>query len=283
MKTILFSFSFIILSLLVISTSWAQEKPVSSIGKITIPSTVSSDGTKLNTNVKNSVTPVKTTDGTVLTTNTTGDGTAITTAPQKVSKPSKKPTKQKIIVKKVDPGFMTPPALRLSPMGPNAIWGGIGIKTGLSDNATGGFLAAFGYSYRVTRELWLDSQFGVNFGGDCTKPENEDDGYVCGGLNGFGLEILGGLLWRFLDKPPWDIPLNPYVRALAGFAFIISNGPNDGVALVVKGAGGAKYSITDEFAVGAEMGITIGPSFRNVIGAGAFVGFDLIINAEYSF
>ncbi len=193
------------------------------------------------------------------------------------------PPKRKTIYKVIDPGYQRPPVFRLSPMGPSAVWGGIGVKAGLTDNATGGFLVNLGYSYRITRRLWIDSSLSMNFGGDCSAPASDAEAYECGGMNGFGLDVLGGIMWRFLDKPRWDIPLNPYVKALGGISFIISNGPNDGAAVVVKGVGGARYSFTDEFAVGAELGLTFGPAFRNVTGAGSFIALDFLISAEYSF
>ncbi|MBU1240679.1 hypothetical protein KJ865_13285, partial [Myxococcota bacterium] len=126
------------------------------------------------------------------------DGTAIKTA-----NPVTPPIKRKTIYKLLDPAYKKAPVFRLSPMGPSAVWGGIGVKAGLTDNATGGFLVNMGYSYRITRRLWLDSSFSVNFGGDCSAPSTDDNRYECGGMNGFGLDILGGIMWRFLDKPRW--------------------------------------------------------------------------------
>jgi hypothetical protein len=247
----------------------------------------STKSTSDSTGVKNTSdsTSVKVTkDGTTTTTLTT-DSTSITNDGTSVtSKGTVSSTsitiKQKIVIKTIDPGFETPPPLRISPKGPNAIYGGIGVKAGLTDNSTGGFAVNFGYSYQLSKAIWFDSQFGANFGGSCTS---SDDGYNCGGFSGFGMDLLGGLMYRFLDWPHFKLPLNPYIKALAGLSFIFSDGPNDGFALIIRGAAGAKYSFSDEFAVGAELGLSIGPAFRNEIGAGSYSSFDLIISAEYSF
>ncbi|MDA3862948.1 MAG: hypothetical protein PF689_03675 [Deltaproteobacteria bacterium] len=197
---------------------------------------------------------------------------------------SEKPKEKiKIVVKKVEPAYKKVPVFRVHPRGPNAITAGIGIKAGLTDNSTGGFYINFGYNYQLSKVLWADSLLGVNFGGDCTNTGDDEDNYQCGGLNGFGLDLMVGVLYRFLDFPLWKIPVNPYIRLLTGVSFIVSNGPNDGFGLVMKGAGGARYSFNDEIAVGVEMGMTLGPAFRNVIGAGAFFGFDFVFNVEYSF
>ncbi len=191
--------------------------------------------------------------------------------------------KRKVVYKTVDPGFRTPPLFRVSPMGPNAVWAGVGVKAGITDHSTGGLYLHFGYAYRLSTRLWTDLSLSMNFGGDCTRPSPESDAMECGGMNGFGLDILGGLMYRFLKQPNWKLPLNPYVRVLGGVSFIISNGPNDGAALVVKGVGGARYSFNEEFAVGAELGFTTGSAFRNVSGVGFSMSVDFMLNVEYAF
>ena len=232
--------------------------PTPTVPVVNITPSITKDGTvtatvKVTPTTSATVTPKITSDGTAvtITPKPTTDGTAVGVAGATKSKPL---PKQKVIYKNVDPGFKTPPIFRTAPLGPNAVWGGFGVKAGVTDNSTGGFLVNLGYSYRLTRKLWADVGFSMNFGGDCARPAPDDDGYICGGMNGFGLDILGGLMWRFLDQPKWDLPLNPYVKALGGVSFIISNGPNDGAATILKGVGGARYSFTDEFAVGAAIG-----------------------------
>ncbi len=192
---------------------------------------------------------------------------------------------QKVEVKGVDSGVSKPPYIRVTPRGPNGVWGGMGLQAGLTDNSTGGFRVAAGYLYRMTRSIWMDSEFSTNFGGDCDR--NVDSAgetyYTCGGMSGVGISMMAGLIWRSLDRPSWSLDLTPYLRGLVGLAFIFSDGPNDGLAIIAKGAAGARYSFTDEFAVGAEFGITLGPAFRNHMGAGGFTTLDFTVVTEYSF
>ena len=236
------------------------------------PSENLKDASKNTVKSTNDATSSDTSDSTVTSTTTVTTTKTVSSTPIEV-----------VVVKKIMPDYKVPKESdRLSPKGPNAVTASLGIKSGLTDNSTGGFMPSVGYAYQLSSVMWFDSDFSVNFGGDCSKDE-KFGGYVCGGLNGFGLTMLGGLMWRFLDQPAWKIPLNPYVRLLTGITFIISNGPNDGFAFVARGAGGARYSFTDDFAVGAEMGLTIGPSFRNELSMGAFASIDFSVSVEYSF
>ncbi|MBN2724963.1 MAG: hypothetical protein JXR95_12915 [Deltaproteobacteria bacterium] len=191
--------------------------------------------------------------------------------------------KRKVIVNKVLPGYSLPPELRTSPSGPNAITAAVGLVSSFTESGTGGFGLSFSYNYMLGRYLWADFNLGFNFGGDCSNPSDDSSPMDCSGLSGFGTDILVGIMYRFLNWPNWRIPLNPYFRALTGVSMIVANGPNDGAALVVKTAFGGKYSFSSEFAVSAELGMKVGPSFRNDYGAGAFVTLDFLMGVEYSF
>ena len=203
----------------------------------------------------------------------TVDATQVTTVTEETT----------VITKTVDPGYLKVTLPRLAARGPNLVSAGLGVRAGLSDNATGGFMFALQYAWQISRAFWLDTHFSANFGGRCETTDVVGEVTACGGLSGFGGDMLAGIMMQFLDKPSWDIPLNPYVRMLTGVSFIISNGPHDGAAIVVRGAGGLRYAFTDEFAVGAELGLMLGPSFRNDVGSGAFASFDFLLSAEYSF
>lgn len=196
---------------------------------------------------------------------------------------SSAPTEETVITKTVDPGYLQVTLPRLAARGPNLASASLGLRAGLSDNSPGGFHFAAQYAWQVSRAFWLDSQFSASFGGRCDPPSREGEPTACGGLSGFGADILVGVMMQFLNWPHWEIPLNPYARALTGVSFIISNGPNDGAAVVVRVAGGLRYAFTDEFAAGAELGLSLGPSFRNDVGSGAFSTFDFLLSAEYSF
>ena len=54
---------------------------------------------------------------------------------------------------------------RLSARGPNAVSGGVGLVSGLTDSSTGGFALGFTYNYMIGKYLWADFHVGFNFGG----------------------------------------------------------------------------------------------------------------------
>ncbi len=214
----------------------------------------------------------------------TGDATGMTeSAPTGDATGTPAPAVGPVITQTVDPGFLQVTLPRLSARGPNLVSASLGLRAGLSDDTTGGFHFAVQYAWQVSRAFWLDSQFSASFGGRCDASTREGEPVACGGLSGFGADILVGVMMQFLNWPHWNIPLNPYARALTGVSFIIANGPNDGAAVVARVAGGLRYSFTDEFAAGAELGLSLGPSFRNDAGSGAFAAFDFLLSAEYSF
>jgi len=188
-----------------------------------------------------------------------------------------------VVTRMVDPGYLKVTVPRLSARGPNLVSAGLGVRAGLSDNSPGGFLFAAQYAWQISRAFWFDTHFATAFGGRCDPSDEIGEPTACGGLSGFGADLLAGIMMQWLDRPAWNIPMNPYMRVLTGVSFIVSNGPNDGAAIVVRGAGGMRYSITDEFAVGVELGLLLGPSFRNDVGSGGFAAFDFLLNAEYSF
>lgn len=188
-----------------------------------------------------------------------------------------------IVTKTVEPGYLQVTLPRLSARGPNIAWAAVGLRAGLTDNTPGGFHFAMQYAWQISRAFWLDTHFSAAFGGRCDPPSREGDPTACGGLSGFGADMLAGVMMQFLNWPHWNIPLNPYARVLTGISFIIANGPNDGAAAVVRTAGGLRYSFTDEIAVGVELAFSLGPAFRNDAGSGAFWNMDFLVGAEYSF
>ena len=169
------------------------------------------------------------------------------------------------------------------PNGSTSLSGGIGFTYGLTDDSVGGFLFALSYGYRLTDWMWLDTQANFSFGSDC-KPVRRN-GIVyrtdCGSVHGFGIQLLAGLQWKFYGV--WKIPVVPFVRADLGVDFVLSNGPYDGVAVVARGSGGARYHFTKWFSVGGELGATVGPVFRNDLPANFFASVDILAEAEFLF
>ncbi|MCD6499806.1 MAG: hypothetical protein J7M25_16050 [Deltaproteobacteria bacterium] len=169
------------------------------------------------------------------------------------------------------------------PQGPTSLSGGIGFTYGLTDDSVGGFLFALSYGYRLTDWMWLDSQANFSFGADCKIVRRNGTVYRtdCGSVHGFGIQLLAGLQWKFYGV--WKIPVVPFVRADLGVNFVLSNGPYDGVAVVARGSGGARYHFTKWFSVGGELGATVGPVFRNDLPTNFFASVDILAEAEFSF
>jgi hypothetical protein len=168
------------------------------------------------------------------------------------------------------------------PAGPTAVVGGLGFQYGLTDDSVGGFRLGFSYGYRLTDWMWFDAQANFSFGSDC-KGEGDPKEYACGSVHGFGIEAIAGVQWKFYGIEAWDAPVIPFVRAGLGAAAIISNGPNDGVALIARGSGGVRFHFFPWFAVGGEIGASIGPAFRNDLDTGLFAAIDCMAGAEFHF
>ena len=258
------------------SPASAQEPPAGSDSSVvTVPPTQDGDETPPSDGAADGE-GTATTDatGTVkISDEGTVDGTTVTTTTEETT----------VITRNVDPGYLKVAVPRLSARGPNLVSANLGVRAGLTDNAPGGFLFAAQYAWQISRAFWFDTHFAAAFGGRCEPNDEVGQPTACGGLSGFGADLLAGIMMQLLDKPAWDIPLNPYFRVLTGVSFIISNGPNDGAAIVVRGAGGLRYSFSDQFSAGVELGLLLGPSFRNDVGSGGFAAFDFLLSAEYSF
>ena len=172
------------------------------------------------------------------------------------------------------------------PAGDTAVVGGIGLQYGLTDDSVGGFKLNLSYGYRLTDWMWFDAQANFTFGGNCigeSPAEGEPKEYACNNVRGFGIEAVAGVQWKFYGIEKWQAPVVPFVRAGLGVVAIITNGPNDGLALVARGSGGVRYHFFPWFAVGGELGVSLGPAFRNHLDTGFFAALDLVGGAEFHF
>lgn len=170
------------------------------------------------------------------------------------------------------------------PDGFNLAGGGVGFVYGLTDDSVGGFKVALNYAYRLTRWIWFDSMANFSFGGNCHPhyDQNGDPSYECGGVRGFGIDLLAGVQFKFFGVFKKQFSrLVPFVRTDAGVIFIVSNGPNDGVAVVARASGGFNYHIFKWFSVGGELGGTLGPAFRNDMGTGFFASVEVLARVEF--
>ena len=172
------------------------------------------------------------------------------------------------------------------PAGPTLTLGNLGFQYGLTDDSVGGFKMGFSYGYRLTNWMWFDAQVNFSFGGDCkgeAPSAGEPKEYACNSVHGFGIEAIAGVQWKFYGIKKWKAPVVPFAKAGLGVVAIVSNGPNDGAALVARGSGGVRYHFFKWFAVGGEVGVTLGPAFRNELDTGFYAAVDVAAGAEFHF
>ena len=203
-----------------------------------------------------------------------------------VTKEEKKEPVKKEEKKEEDkkPAKLLPPYPGYQPSGFSAAVGALGFAYGLTDDSVGGFKIGLSYDYRLTRLMWFDAQANFSFGGDCKQRAggtDPDRPYICGGVRGFGIDLLAGIQFKWFNV--WKVPVVPFVRGNLGVVFIISDGPNDGVAAVARVGGGFRYNFFKWFAVGGELAATIGPAFRNDLDTGLFAVLEVLAGAEFFF
>lgn len=173
----------------------------------------------------------------------------------------------------------------LVPPGPNLLSGQVGMSAGLSRHSTGGFQLNLGWSYQMSRILWFDLLGNLGFGGACRVVEREEpSGRIldseCGGFRGIGIDLLAGIQVKFLQVDRWKVPVVPFARLAMGAAFIITDTPNDGAALVFRVGGGARYYFSPRFSVGGELAVTLGPAWRNHLPTGVYAALALLGGVE---
>ena len=210
-----------------------------------------------------------------------GDPRAVRPGPARPGDPAARPGP-------VPAANATPPRPDLVyPRGPNLLTAGLGFGAGLSPDTPGGARVHLGWSYRLTRYLWLDLIGDLGLGAAChatgRDSQNRLVNYECGGFRGIGIGLLAGVQWKFLSLGRWRAPVVPFARVALGPAFIISDGPNDGVALAVRLGGGARYYLRRWLSVGGELAVALGPAWRNDRPLGFYGALDLLASVEFLF
>lgn len=162
---------------------------------------------------------------------------------------------------------------------------GIGFAADLTDFTPGGFKWFNDFGMRMTNDQWLNFQFNVTAGGHgdsyCWWENNHE--YRCNDVHfhGTSLELGGGVKFKWRAMP---IPLQ--IHAKAGGALDILFLPYDvnGLAVTFRGGGGVRYFFTPTFGAGAELMLSIGPSFvGNDVGVGLYSTIDFNMGIEWHF
>ena len=173
----------------------------------------------------------------------------------------------------------------LVPPGPNVLTGALGFSAGLTRHSIGGGQLHLGWSYQMTKLLWFDVIGNLTFGGNCRVVETDPAGRVldsdCGAFRGIGIDLLAGIQLKFVSVKMWSAPVVPFARLATGVAFIVSDTPNDGAALVFRVGGGARYYFTPRFSLGGELAVTLGPAWRNHLATGFYSSLAVLAGVEF--
>lgn len=168
----------------------------------------------------------------------------------------------------------------------------IGGAFGATAYTPGGFKFAANYALRLKDPVWLE--FGFNsifgFGGAACFPK-PDGKWDCGyGSNGYTFEPLIGVKLKF---PVRQVPIVPYAKIDGTFVAILNRYCGDtGFGFGVRGGGGAKYFLTRNIGVGAELTVLMGPALYTGCDSNGFVSadhtefmfsFDFSVGAEFIF
>jgi len=221
----------------------------------------------------------------------TGDPGAEPPPPPVRRRPLRRPERPRRVRPPARPGTSAAPETPepkdlLVPPGPNLLTGALGFSAGLTRHTVGGFHLNLDWSYQMTRHLWFDFMGNLTFGGACRVVETEPGtdralDSDCGAFRGIGIDLLAGIQVKFLSTKLWTAPVVPFARAAAGVAFIVSDTPNDGAALVFRLGGGARYYFTPRFSVGGELSLTLGPAWRNHLDTGLYAAIALLAGVEF--
>jgi hypothetical protein len=140
----------------------------------------------------------------------------------------------------------------------------------------GGPKATVDYGYKIDGGLWLDLGFGF-LSGRC-RPHAEND--VCA-RKGDAAEVLGGIKWKLR----MNVPVVPYAKAVAGFAYLFPDGSRSALGPIVRGGLGAKYFLYEWLGLGLELTASLGHAgYQDGAGLDRTLGgVDVALGAELQF
>ena len=188
-------------------------------------------------------------------------------AQEPTSSPALAPTTQLV------PRLAPPAALEEGeppPRGDKRIGPRLGLAVGaLSGVAPGGVRAGAALIWRIDREVWLDVEGAVRFGGGgaaCYTGRGDERPLSCehGVFDGTALEALVG---GRVPLTSWPGGLEPYVRG--GLGLTVITFPDDDVAgfsLPLWGGVGGRYVVSPGVGIVAEGTFTLGPGWFDGLG-----------------
>jgi hypothetical protein len=152
------------------------------------------------------------------------------------------------------------------------------IAKGYGDSPGGGKLA-LDYGYKVvggTIPTWLALAVNIQRS-DCMSGTS----LSCGPQGGSVFETLGGLRWQFATP----IPLVPYISGAVGVVFAFPEIGHAAAGFTGRVVGGANYFFFDWFALGGQVGVSLGHLGYDstVPGSHTYSVLDLGGGAEFMF
>ena len=153
------------------------------------------------------------------------------------------------------------------------------IAKGYNDTP-GGAKLALDYGYKVTGgsiPTWLALAVNIQRSGCSTGGTSGS----CGPQGGSVFETLGGLRWQFATP----IPLVPYVGAAVGVVYSFPEAGHAAAGFTVRVVGGANYFFFDWFALGGQVGVSLGHlNYDSTVpGSHTYSVLDLGGGAEFMF
>jgi hypothetical protein len=153
------------------------------------------------------------------------------------------------------------------------------IAKGYGDTP-GGAKLALDYGYKVVGgsiPTWLALAVNIQRS-DCTTAGPSPS---CGPQGGSIFETLGGLRWQFATP----IPLVPYIAGAVGVAFSFPEIGHAAAGFTGRVVGGANYFIFDWFALGGQVGVSLGHlNYDSTVpGSRTYSVLDLGGGAEFMF
>jgi hypothetical protein len=139
----------------------------------------------------------------------------------------------------------------------------LGLQLDAAGPAAGGARVAGVYLYKLSAESWFDGEAAVAFGSSarqCFIDRSLTTVCTPGLVSGFGFSVQGGARW--FPVPPRPSGFNPYLRAALGLEVDSFSGDGvTGLGIPLSAAGGGRFRVAKNVAVGGEAVLSVGPVF----------------------
>ncbi|HVZ70968.1 MAG TPA: hypothetical protein VHJ20_01225 [Polyangia bacterium] len=132
------------------------------------------------------------------------------------------------------------------------------LLAGGGGSTPGGTKLAVDYGYKLAPPLWFDVALNYQH----STCHEQSGATTCSQATGDVWETLAGVKLKFATA----IPVVPFVKAMAGFAFEFPDGRYNGGGIAGRVGGGANYFFYDWLGLGVELGVSFGYLSTNPTG-----------------